>query len=252
MEIQDIWIVVGDRFYNYNNISSCILYSDWKDLVKSGETHAGTCLFVPGQGLSPIQIDNIYRQSPFFESSPPPIATQKQTHKHISDNILITEPIKTGENTYSSKLVLQENNEFILDHTTGYHIPGMIFLEVTRQMSTSVVDLLFNDSNSYYVMHNIYAEYLNFSFPIETFIELTIEHKETENREKYFNVTVDFYQNSTKVVTSGGRFTASKKSELCKKEARIAQITTNKFCRLMKKKLKEEQNNEEILREEIA
>lgn len=57
------------------------------------------------------------------------MARKTSSHKQNHVNTLITEPVKVSDDIYISDLIIQHDNELTLDHTTGIHIQGMIFLK---------------------------------------------------------------------------------------------------------------------------
>ncbi|TCI03746.1 hypothetical protein EZV61_09405 [Corallincola luteus] len=236
MDVRNVRLVVGDKFTNFHRIPSCILYSDWKQLRGVNRSLLDSCIFIPGLGLNKNQVDDISRELPIElqHLSQYDLASQSQTHKHNIDNILVTTPEQIDDFVFESKMMVQDCNELILDHATGFHLPGMLFLEATRQMATSAVDLLFHGENKYYVMHDIKADYLNFAFPIDTTVTLELIQERSEDGERAFRVNLSFHQNGKKVVTTSGSFSSVDKESFALREERFAQITTNKICRRLK------------------
>ncbi len=235
--------VIGDVFENFKEIEGAVHHSEWADSVRKNN-YAYPVVACPGQGLTFEQqayIDKINHQ--YIDvteqwSDEKKLATSKQTHKYRCENILITTPKEIAHNTYQSDLLLHADNELLLDHTTGYHIQGMVFLEATRQIASAVTDMIRPSIGKYYVMHDIYAEYHNFAFPIETQVVLTItENRFNDDGEEIFVIHVEFMQNGKKIVVTGGSFTATDKQKIIQKEQRLAHITIQKSIRTLQKKL---------------
>jgi hypothetical protein len=235
--------VIGDVFENFKEVDGAVHYSEWADSVRKS-TSSYPAVVCPGQGLTFEQqayIDKINHQ--YIDVSDQwadekKLATNKQTHKARCENILITTPEETSSGVYCSDLLLHADNEFLLDHTTGYHIQGMVFLEATRQIASAVTDMIRPSIGKYYVMHDIYAEYHNFAFPIETKVILKItENRFNDEGEEIFVINVEFLQNGKKVVATGGSFTATDKQKIIQKEQRLANITIQKSIRTLQKKL---------------
>ena len=244
----DVKLVIGDRFTNFGNTPHCVTYHQWREFFLKNEVPSEDCIFIPGLGLSTDQIAEVSRYLPrqFRKYSTYPIATQSQTHKHKSENVLVSTPKVCEFGIYESKLVVQNNNELILDHITGFHLPGMIFLEATRQMATSVVDMLFHDEQKYYVMQDIKAEYLSFAFPIDTDITLELSQIGKCSETKGFSVNLKFIQNGKNVVSTSGSFISADKVQFAKKEQRMAEITAYKVCRNLSKLRRIDEKNTQI------
>lgn len=242
--MKKIVYVIDDRFINFNGMDGAVLYSDWC-ILRTGDA-LRQAIYIPGQGLTTEQAFQILDSSLRIASEEGwqfdwpslQLASRQQTHKQRPENIIITAPVMAGDCIFESSLVLQRDNELLLDHTTGFHIQGMVFLEATRQVSTAVVDIVYPKGENYYVMHDIHADYLSFAFPIETKIILKL-HEEGINDEgnESFAVRLDFIQNGRKIVTTSGRFTAITRQLMLDREQRLAQMTLQKGCRSLQKRL---------------
>jgi hypothetical protein len=241
--MSNIIYVIGDVFENFKAVDGAVHYSEWANSIRE-QGHDYAAIACPGQGLTFEQqsyIETINAQYVDMHESwrgGEKLATSKQTHKSRRENIVISVPEEISKNTYRADLLLHANNEFLLDHTTGYHIQGMVFLEATRQMASAVTDMIRQAIGKYYVMHDIHAEYHNFAFPIETQVVLTIvENRFNDEDEETFVIQVEFLQNGKKVVATGGSFTATDKQTITQKEQRLAQIAIQKNIRTLQKKL---------------
>ncbi|PSU32185.1 hypothetical protein C9I99_18420 [Photobacterium lutimaris] len=51
------------------------------------------------------------------------------THKEKEENILVNYVSQRTKTQYFAELMLDGNNEFLLDHVNGVHIPGLVFAE---------------------------------------------------------------------------------------------------------------------------
>ena len=149
------------------------------------------------------------------------MARKTSSHKQNHVNTLITEPVKVHDNVYISDLIIQHDNELTLDHSTGIHIQGMIFLEATRQMASAVTELYMKKEKQSFAISNIYADYQSFAFPVETKITLKMSNT---GKESEYVVELFFYQSDKLVVKTGGRFTSVDKDELSRKEKRLANL----------------------------
>ena len=140
-------------------------------------------------------------------------------------------------NKYESSLILNNENELLLDHVSGRHIQGIVFIEATRQMSTAVVNK-FYPSGEYYLMHDIGAEYINFAFPIETFIQLELcgDDDKSAGKAHKFKVKLDFLQNKKTVVSTRGSFSSMDKHVFNSIEERLSVIALKQASRIINKR----------------
>lgn len=218
-----ITYVVGEMFSNCAQLDNFVCFKDWHQLF--GEKCIEDIIFLPGQGLTQSQRDLVTatcrKDYARILINNLPIARKTSSHKQNHVNTLITEPVKVHDNVYISDLIIQHNNELTLDHTTGIHIQGMIFLEATRQMASAVTELYMKKEKQSFAISNIYADYQSFAFPVETRITLKISNTEKESE---YVVELFFYQSDKLVVKTGGRFTSVDKDELSRKEMRLANL----------------------------
>lgn len=218
-----ITYVVGEMFSNCDQLDNFVCFKNWHQSLC--ENHIGDIIYLPGQGLTLSQRDLVTttckKDYARILISDLPLASKMLSHKQNHVNTLITEPVKVHDNVYISDLIIQHNNELTLDHTTGIHIQGMIFLEATRQMASAVTELYMEKERQSFAMSNIYADYQSFAFPIETKISFKISPTEKEDE---YVVELSFYQSDKLVVKTGGRFSSVDKDELSKKEMRLAHL----------------------------
>ena len=218
-----ITYVVGEMFSNCDQLDNFVCFKNWHQSL--GEKYIEDIIFLPGQGLTQSQRDLVTatcrKDYARILINNLPIARKTSSHKQNHVNTLITEPVKVHDNVYISDLIIQHNNELTLDHTTGIHIQGMIFLEATRQMASAVTELYMKKEKQSFAISNIYADYQSFAFPVETRITLKISNTEKESE---YVVELFFYQSDKLVVKTGGRFTSVDKDELSRKEMRLANL----------------------------
>ncbi|WP_024871221.1 AfsA-related hotdog domain-containing protein [Tolumonas lignilytica] len=222
-----ITYVVGEMFSNCDQLDNFMCFKNWYQL--HSEKHIEDVVFLPGQGLTLPQRNLITatckKDYARILINDLPMARKSLSHKQNHINTLITEPVKVNDNVYISDLIIQHNNELTLDHTTGIHIQGMIFLEATRQMASAVTELYMAKEKQSFAINNIYADYMSFAFPVETKISLTISKTEKDSE---YVVELSFFQSDKLVVKTGGRFTSVDKDELSKKEMRLANLFMTK------------------------
>lgn len=102
-----IRIIVGDKFTKLAEISSFILFSDWKKIYSDLNIFDKNTRYIPGQGLNDIQQMEIieYNKSQNIELDTSSHASTDVTHKKIKKNILITHPYQNTINQFESRLV---------------------------------------------------------------------------------------------------------------------------------------------------
>lgn len=218
-----ITYVVGEMFSNCDQLDNFVCFENWYQSLC--ENHIGDIVYLPGQGLTLSQRDLVTatckKDYARILINDLPLANKMLSHKQNNVNTLITKPVKINDNVYIADLIIQHNNELTLDHTTGIHIQGMIFLEATRQMASAVTELYMEKEKRSFAMSNIYANYQSFAFPIETKISFKISPTEKEDD---YVVELSFYQSDKLVVKTGGRFSSVDKNELSNKEMRLASL----------------------------
>jgi len=232
-----IKIVVGNRFVNAGKLSGCISYGDWEKRTNIPSDHDE--IYFPGQGLDARQIREVTEIMPksLQKSVPEILATTVQTHKRAKQNILIADVERVSDKIFSARLIVQENNELLLDHTTGFHLQGMLFLEASRQMSAAASALMGSDTNVYHVIQDIHAEYKSFAFPIETSLRMELHSVTWSEEQKAVSGKIDFNQNGKTVVTTWGSFSAVDRDVLIEHEARFARISIDRQRRQIKRQL---------------
>ena len=218
-----ITYVVGEMFSNCDQLDNFVCFENWYQSLC--ENHIGNIVYLPGQGLTLSQRDLVTatckKDYARILINNIPMARKTSSHKQNHVNTLITEPVKVSDDIYISDLIIQHDNELTLDHTTGIHIQGMIFLEATRQMASAVTELYMKKERQSFAISNIYADYQSFAFPVETKVALKISNTEKEDE---YVVELSFYQSDKIVVKTGGRFTSVDKDELSRKEMRLANL----------------------------
>lgn len=66
-------------------------------------------------------------------------ASRALVHKHLEKNVLIGDLSALGECRFRARLRVDDDNELLLDHASGWHVPGMVILEAMRQMAMASV-----------------------------------------------------------------------------------------------------------------
>lgn len=232
----ELVFVVGERFLNALDSRHYINYKQFLETTQgTNPAHSHDTLFTPGQGLSEEERQSVH--SLISEAAPHLQKKQyrrtllkSQLHKNYQENVLISELDELSPNEYSSELVIHNDNELIQDHLSGSHIPGMIFVEATRQLSIAAWSCYENQHphTTALLIKDIHCEYYQFAFPFQTDIHTTIL-KEGANT---YEMDIFFTQNNEQIAHTFGHFSTIESKSIQKIEKRqmrtaIRDKTTN-------------------------
>lgn len=223
-------IVVGERFRNL--AERCDQYIPFTDYANSYERfEAGSdVLFIPGQGLDEQRRELVISRMPnqqvreYLDKGSRKLSC-REAHKHNAANILITELEVLSKGHFRTYLNLHNDNELLLDHFSGAHIPGMVILEATRQISIAAWSAYEGkDADDVaMVINDIHCEYKKFAFPFC----LPIDVRLSKLSEEEYELTVEFLQNDEVVALTYGTFKALSKEKIEKLESILLKKITN-------------------------
>lgn len=236
---QRIVLVVGDKFSAYVLGKDAITYSNLRGLLSLSIPllpALGRTVLVPGQGLSDAAVEQLLRDaaqssnlSQFDFSlwrNLPTRASASLTHKHCSENILISAPVRMNAEMFSTHLLIDEQCELMRDHQSGQHLQGMILIEAARQGMLAVVEQFFlpkNDIDYAFVLNDMSVKYANFGFPVPATIECRILEYSTDNpRRLLFSTEAAVHQCGAQVASLTFAFSAMDKARIGKREASMA------------------------------
>lgn len=192
-------LVVSDKFNNFTTRKDVITKSDLYGLLASKNivlAQQNKTRLIPGQGFSEEDIKYILhlsktsKNASFFDFSLwheiPKRASPSITHKHHSENTLISEPKKISENEFSMHILIDENCEMMRDHQTGLHVQGMLLLEASRQGYLAIFEkfLSENQYKKYFIFNNLHIDYNRFTFPIPAELLVSIREADLSNAKK--------------------------------------------------------------------
>jgi len=142
----DLWLVVGDRFWQFAVDRKAITVSYLRGLlnsVRGDDLPAGRMVLQLGQGVSDedrMELLAMAQQAPHasrFDFSSWPNrssrASSQVSHKLRAQNILLSEAKKRDDGTYEMDLMLDDQCELMMDHQTGRHLAGVVLIEAVRQ-----------------------------------------------------------------------------------------------------------------------
>ncbi|PHM45238.1 AfsA-related hotdog domain-containing protein [Xenorhabdus miraniensis] len=178
-------VVVGDRFAEFSENDNVFTFTQALKFLSAAKCDDNYQVIF-GQGLSKEDIEEfknslchgdtdkmlLLNQTHLLRETP------QNTHKNKAENILISETIKTGENSYQCNLLIDDSCAEMADHVTGQHIQGMVLLEACRQMVNSVSErfLIKTSSEKSFVLHAMNSEFKEYLFPVASSMEMAINH----------------------------------------------------------------------------
>ena len=199
-------LIVSDKFHTFATRKDVITKSELYHLLNADDVllpQSKKIRLIPGQGFSQTIIDEIItmtktsKNAHFFDFSLwyeiPKRANKKLTHKHMEENILVSEPKRTSENEFIMDILIDENCEMMRDHQTGLHVQGMLLVEAARQAYLAMMEKFFmteEQGKYYFIFNNLNVDYNRFSFPLPSSIRLTNKKIETFNKKRTDTLTV--------------------------------------------------------------
>lgn len=173
-------IVVGDRIKAQCDDERLLSITEVERMLDQ-RTSTSTPLVVHiGQGIEYGRLARLYACSAGDKAMlllPPELparASHESTHKHVSSNIVISEPVARGDGGYEASLLLDEGSADVSDHLTGHHIPGMLVAEASRQMMIAVIEKFYLPAQRRapvrFITHEMSVEYHDFMAPLPVHI----------------------------------------------------------------------------------
>lgn len=196
----DHYIVVGDRIIKECSNERFISAAKAKDLAQRSTSPLKLHI---GQGVNDQDLKQLYALEQGRVSIEPKRfvarACSATTHKHIASNIAISRAWDNGNGTYSSALMIDEENSQLSDHLTGQHISGMMIVEAARQMSIATAEQFYMDSRLSrkvnFISHSISVEFKDFLLPVPTEILcIPVSLKRSGRQNFRFSVVLQFRQ----------------------------------------------------------
>lgn len=198
-------LIVSDKFHDFAHRNDVITVSELYNLLSSKNIsipYKQRILLVPGQGFSEKQIRDILALSLIdnnhvsFDFSLwkniPKRASTKLTHKQQIENILVSEPIRQSESSFTMDVLIDENCEMMRDHQTGLHIQGMLLVEAARQAYLATMEKFYiedNQEKNYFIFNKLNVGYNRFAFPLPSLIRLTNTQVDFSNPKRQHTVT---------------------------------------------------------------
>lgn len=231
MDTSKYIIVIGDKFSSLRHAISCKTFLEWQ--AEKNSVQEGT-YYIPGLGLNDREHNEVINNlpEPLKKSLVIFPATTEQTHKHFKENVLLGNFEYLSDSNYRAKLVINDKNELLQDHVTGIHLPGMIFVEATRQMCVAAVHSFSKSKNDYLVIDEITSNFISYAYPLPTEITMDIEKDADSDIVKY-NVQVNFYQSERAIAKTSGSFMIMEKEKFQSTEERGVAISIKKLIKVL-------------------
>lgn len=216
-------IAIGRRFHPLSRLSNCVSIQDIGSYENIINCNIGLChderklISSIADDSANAEIGHQFIKPKYMKDGRHP------THKEKLENILVKNVFQQSQTQYSAELMLDGDNEFLLDHVNGVHIPGLVFVEATRQVAMTIFHTFLQDSEEdvYFVLNDIHSQYLGFAFPIKTTAEA--EMTVTSPSGNQFNITLAYHQNNKVIVRSEANFTVHPKARFSRFEMRAAE-----------------------------
>jgi len=193
-------LIVSDKFQEFADRNNVLTKSEFYNLINSDNIifpKPSRILFIPGQGFSEIEVNNILKSGLSSKNSDnfdfslwyniPKRASKTLTHKHNIENILISEPKRVSSCEFDMDLLINENCEMMKDHQTGLHIQGILLIEAARQAYLATMEKFYlqnQEQKNYFIFNGLNIEYNKFSFPLPSKIRLINERIDFSNKKK--------------------------------------------------------------------
>lgn len=232
---RQIKYIVTDKYQEFSSHDEIITISELIDTLSDMEKGiTEDIIYISGQGLSKSHCsmirdlinNNKHNNKITFIESNKNIVDKKHVHKHKPENVLISAPLKSDLDTFTSMLHIDDNCAETSDHITGQHIQGMVLMEAARQMFIGVTEIYYKtntDINYYYIFNEIETSFNSFTFPIPVnIIYKVIEHRTSSSGNMEFKVSIEFFQNEKLVTTTNISFSACRLDIAQKLESKTA------------------------------
>jgi hypothetical protein len=179
--------IVGDRFESFAHASGAMTLTEFKSWIQSSPV--GDFNLIIGQGLSRLEklelkaliVQDQSELACHFTLNQLLLPTTRDlTHKHLDENIAISEPKQILSNpaddpVYEAWLTIDDACDEMHDHVTGEHIQGSLIAEAARQMVIAVAEKYYRVTplaKVSFVTHSVSLNYSDYLFPTPVMISL--------------------------------------------------------------------------------
>ncbi len=204
-------VVVGDRFEAFAKNETVVCIGELENSLENGGLLEDE-VFVLGQGVGADRIGHLLQLATikgkrgrfFFEEVTK--CGPAEVHKLKPENSILSLPVQLDVNTYEASVLLDDRSELFSDHVGGQHLPGMILIEVVRQMGLAVIEKFFSKNfpnGCSFLWSSIQMDFMHATFPVETTIICRILQRQiVKSRRESIRFGFEFLQQDLVVVSS--------------------------------------------------
>lgn len=178
--------VVGDNLSSRSKSADLVSLSDLVANIRSGLVSEPFPTIAPGQGVEEAGREAICSElhrkgapeSKLKDTPLPDLLTRSEVHKHKPENILIAGLEKVEDDYFRANLRISDQQEMILDHTTGSHVTAMVITEAVRQISLAVGErylLAPPTSARRFIINSLQTAFYKFLLPLPTQLDYSLE-----------------------------------------------------------------------------
>jgi hypothetical protein len=193
-------LIVSDQFHQFATRKDVMTTTQLYHLLNTEDVilpNTRSIRLIPGQGFSHNTITNLLnlaktaKNAAHFDFSLwynlPQRASKELTHKHKTENILVSTPTRASDTEFNMSILIDENCEMMNDHQTGLHVQGMLLLEASRQGYLAIFEEYFFSSSQekkYFIFNSLQVNYNRFAFPLPATLSVTIRKIDVRNSKK--------------------------------------------------------------------
>ena len=264
----ELWLVVGDRFWQFAVDRNAITVSYLRGLlnsVRDSELCAGRMVLVLGQGVSDEDIAELLamaQHAPHAERfdfsdwlNRPLRASGRVSHKLRVENVLLSEAQRQADGSYTMELMLDDHCELMMDHQTGRHLAGVVLIEAVRQSLLVVTEGRYfaGDSKRHdFTFHDLSVKFHRYCFPFAARLYYAIKNLEVRGNRHRFEIEVIVRQCDEAVLSAIANMTVHCSPMLSKIESDQATRSLNSYLKSLSRVVNEELLLTEASRTELA
>ncbi len=220
----ELWLVVGDRFWQFAVDRKAITVSHLKALLnstQSDELTTNRMMLTMGQGVSDEDAATLLAMARYaphaerfgFDSwhQRPHRASCYVSHKLRTENILLSEACKLDENNYEMSLLLDDRCELMIDHQSGRHLSGVVLIEAVRQSMLVVTEghYLPRDGGRHeFTFHDLSVKFHRYCFPLAAELLYNVRELAIKGGRYCFQIEARITQCDAVVLTATANMTA--------------------------------------------
>ncbi|XDZ52415.1 AfsA-related hotdog domain-containing protein [Neisseriaceae bacterium CLB008] len=145
-------------------------------------------------------------------------------HKTQQCNVLISPPRALASAQFEMNLVVDDANELMLDHLSGFHVQGMVLIEAARQAFLAVTEchLLAKNIQYYFILERLEVTYEAFVFPMYCGILFQLTGQHQWDHKHGYEADIQFWQNGSLCTRIQVQYSVYEATRLLNKEQGLA------------------------------